>query len=204
MADARPLLRIGDGIKAQSVGLCRGGRASGGGQGTHGGACVGQRCSCRGTCSASRRRLVVRWHLNTRGRSGSRSRGTLTTCSAVFRARCVGVSPVGCAYSVPCPACCVIRVRELCFRNSARCLSRFCHCTVGPAVCCGRAWRRRREKVVPQRIHEGGRIHSPICACLDRGGGRIHSLSGVIGVTSVREDESIPSEGGRIHSLIRL
>ena len=124
MADARPLLRIRGGIKAQSVWLCRGGRASGGGQGTHGGACVGQRCSCRGTCSASRRRLVVRWHLNTRGRSGSRSHGTLTTCSAVFRARCVGVSPVGCAYSVPCPACCVIRVRELCFRNSAKGLSR--------------------------------------------------------------------------------
>ena len=78
------------------------------------------------------------------------------------------------------------------------------NCTVGPAVCCGRAWRRRREKVVPQRIHEGGRIHHPICACLDREGGRIHHLSGVIGVTSVREDESITSEGGRIHHLIRL
>ena len=37
MADARPLLRIRGGIKAQSVWLCRGGRASGGGQGTHSG-----------------------------------------------------------------------------------------------------------------------------------------------------------------------
>ena len=81
MAGARPLLRIGRGIKAQGAGPCRGGRALGGGQGTHGGACVGQRCSCRSTCAASRRRLVVRWHPSTRGGSGSHSRGTLATRS---------------------------------------------------------------------------------------------------------------------------
>ena len=48
MADARSLLRIGGGIKAQSVGLCRGGRASGGGQGTH----SGIRADSHHTCMA--------------------------------------------------------------------------------------------------------------------------------------------------------
>ena len=119
-----PFCELGAALKRRVSGSAGADERQGGGQGTHGGTCVGQRCSCRGTCSASRRRLVVRWHLNTRGRSGSRSHGTLTTCSAAFRARCVGVPPVGCAYSVPCPACCVIRVRELCFRNSAKGLSR--------------------------------------------------------------------------------
>ena len=61
MADARPLLRIRGGIKAQSVWLCRGGRASGGGQGTHSGD-----------------RVAI-----TQGRSGSHSR-SIATCSAVF------------------------------------------------------------------------------------------------------------------------
>ena len=48
MADARPLLRIRGGIKAQSVWLCRGGRASGGGQGTH----SGTRADSHRTCLA--------------------------------------------------------------------------------------------------------------------------------------------------------
>ena len=93
MADARPLLRIGGGIKAQNVGFCRGGRASGGGQGTHGGTCVGQRCSCRSTCAASRRRFVVRWHPSTRGGSGSHSRGTLATRSTSPAPVVLGLPP---------------------------------------------------------------------------------------------------------------
>ena len=147
MADARPLLRIRGGIKAQSVWLCRGGRAPGGGQGTHSGD-----------------RVAI-----TQGRSGSHSR-SIATCSAVFinpllllcgpicggsttrggdqahahmvhspravpcsSTRCVGVPPACCAHPTPCPACCAIRVRELRFRNPAKGPSR-CHAAARPVV----------------------------------------------------------------------
>ena len=121
-------------------------------------------------------RTHMRWLLRAQGRSDSHSRGTPASCSSRPDTHCAEAHPVSCAYYTPCPACCAIRVCELCLRNSARyvrfccALAGFaiacrphgvlrvrvalvvppCSCwlrALGPAVCCERA--RCRNKVVP-------------------------------------------------------
>ena len=153
MAGTRPLLRIGGGTKAQSVWLCRGGRASGGGL-ARTPACSLRILPPQGSVLSSLRqvsgpvrihiahawhvrstapRVRVRWLLSAQGRSDSRSRDTPATCSITSRAQCSEAHPVSCAYSIPCPACCAVHVCELCFRNSARYVQ-FCSALAGFAV----------------------------------------------------------------------
>ena len=200
MADARPLLRIRGGIKAQGAGSCRGVHRAderrGGGQGTHGGACVGQRCSCRSTCAASRRRLVVRWHPSTRGGSGSHSRGTLATRST---------SPAPVVLGFPPPAVHILfrarpAVQSAYDANSTfvirpDALAGFAAALLVPRYVAG-VRGVEDEKPSPLREDESIPGEDESIPSLDSN----HTYS----INSGREGGRIHSRGGRIHSLIRL